>query len=120
MGTNYYLTRDTCPMCGHSDTRLHIGKSSGGWTFSFRGYDGTDGGPVIKSEDDWRRVIAECGTIWDEYGEEIPAEKFWELVESKRKEKLNHTIYCRKKYPDYARSLWLDEKGNSFSDTEFS
>jgi hypothetical protein len=33
MGTNYYLNKPRCPECGRRD-RLHIGKSSYGWTFS--------------------------------------------------------------------------------------
>lgn len=33
MGMNYYAHIDPCPTCGRSETRIHLGKSSGGWRF---------------------------------------------------------------------------------------
>jgi len=38
MGTNYYVIKDKCECCKRSTREYHIGKSSGGWAFSFQGY----------------------------------------------------------------------------------
>ena len=53
--------------------------------------------------------------------EKIDPEKFWEMVEEK-KGGHNHTTYCVKELPDdfYKFKNWLDNKGNSFSEGEFS
>lgn len=42
MGTNYYVEFDSCPHCNRQDPPLHIGKSSMGWVFSLRGYNGDE------------------------------------------------------------------------------
>ena len=60
--------------------------------------------------------------IVDEYGDEISATEFFDLVESKRSEKNNQTDYVRKEYSlgygvdDY----YLDDEGYSFSKGDFS
>lgn len=83
MGTNYYLKSVRCEHCGRGSEDLHIGKSSGGWTFALRIYpaDG-DGEPnwrardfdadivKIESLDDWRPLFAKYGII-DEYGRDV-------------------------------------------------
>jgi len=124
MGTNYYFERNVCPTCGHAEETFHIGKSSCGWTFSFHGfrgpYDCEDIGCPILSYKDWLKILP-TGIIKDEYGEEIDLKKFKELIENKKNEKFNHTIYCQKEHPEHAiRDCWLDEEGNSFSSGEFS
>ena len=107
MGTNYYYRDEKCPTCGRYDER-HIGKSSAGWTFNFRGYDD------IRSYKDWLAILEkEQVIIYDEYGDTISLEDFKKLVESKRNSFHNHA----KEYPQYS---WLDKEGNSFSDNEFS
>ena len=50
MGTNYYHRTNICPHCNRYDER-HIGKSSVGWHFNFRGYD------EIKTFEDWKKVL---------------------------------------------------------------
>lgn len=112
MGTNYYLHRDICPTCKHAKERIHIGKSSYGWTFTFQGFRNGWGPLKAESEDDWRKELKN-GTIIDEYGEVETYEEFWKMVEDKRKASSNHA----KEYPD---GNWLDDKGNSFSSYEFS
>ena len=122
MGTNYYLRLFPCPTCHKSDESLHIGKSSYGWTFSFRGYDGSTGEPVIKSEKDWRRVMKEPDRgIYDEYGRNISYKRFWQLVSKKKISRNNHTDYCKEHYPgEECGKNWKDDKGNSFSGYIFS
>lgn len=59
MGTNYYLHTDVCKHCKRSADRVHIGKSSSGWPFLFRGYRKwpPDGVPhPITSALEWRAV----------------------------------------------------------------
>lgn len=104
MGTNYYLEEN-----GES---LHIGKSSAGWEFSFRGYD-----EDIRSWKDWQNKIAGRDVI-DEYGGKMSFTDFKRMVESS--EGQNHTAYCKKKYEDIYLDLWQDDEGYSFYGGEFS
>ena len=126
MGCNYYLRKNECKHCNRYDD-IHIGKSSAGWTFSFRGYkdyDYKDNGfdnPVI-SWKDWKEILRKEDNIYDEYNQKISFKEFEKLVESKKEQPNNHVTYCEKEYADtdYLNHLWLDEEGNSFSDSEFS
>jgi hypothetical protein len=109
MGTNYDLHKNICGTCNRPEKILHIGKSSFGWTFSFRAYDEW----CIHSSEDWKREIPQ-GKIFDEYGKEVTEKEFWELVEAKK-------VSGRKHAQDYPSSDdWLDSEGNSFSRREFS
>lgn len=103
---------------------MHVGKSSGGWTFSFRGYRNAWDEPRISTYAEWRVFLADAVAkgheLRDEYGEAVTLEDFESLVESKRDARLNHTLYCREHHPDYARECWLDPDGHSFSSDEFS
>lgn len=120
MGTNYYLRKNLCAHCGRYD-QLHIGKSSGGWTFSFQGFRDDYDDPKILSFADWKREIEKTGSvIYDEYGKAIRKQEFYALVEKKRTETENHTLYSQKHHPDHARNnCWLDDEGNSFSEGDF-
>jgi hypothetical protein len=100
MGTNYYFKAKAGELaqCGE----IHIGKSSGGWAFSFQAYE-EEGGErelatsyqgalrvkvtiprlVIKSWAEWQAFLhATAGVIVDEYGSEISLDEFEELVRS--------------------------------------
>jgi len=141
MGTNYYLHFDVCEHCDRSDHVMHIGKSSAGWRFSFRGYRLSESGypdldmiedaPMkkIQSEDDWRKMI-EWATedrgarIKDEYMATKTPEEFWEWVEAKRDGRSHHEYCLASEYTherEHGRmDTWHDEKGNSFTGREFS
>jgi hypothetical protein len=129
MGTNYYLHRNVCDHCKRGDPPLHIGKSSAGWTFSFRGYrsewDAESIGRKIVCETDWRVFLEEsvkagC-VVRDEYGRDVSLSELWSWVNTKRAEPHNHTTYCMKHHHDYAaEKCWLDGNGNSFSEADFS
>jgi len=113
MGTNYYHETNICECCQRCDV-THIGKSSYGWMFTFHGTD------TIRSWAEWKEAL-KSGRIRDEYGELVTAERFGELVEAKRSEQLNHTLYCRNEHPAHAeRNCWLDPEGHPFSSSEFS
>lgn len=124
MGMNYYHEINICNHCGRSD-KVHIGKSSIGWTFNFHGFRDAENPyaiPVMFWKT-WKMVLlgTENSLIRDEEGKVISFEDFVNLVESKKRAKLNHTIYCREDCPEHAAAhCWLDDDGNSFTDTEFS
>jgi len=128
MGTNYYWHRNVCDKCERSESVIHIGKSSGGWTFSFHGIKGEWDDVKIVSFDDWKKLLQQPNSrIMDEYEREVPYDDFVSLVEDKRDSDLNHTIYCREQaaagapgYTSVTQGCWLDQEGNSFSDGEFS
>ena len=115
MGTNYYARLDVCEHCGRSEEDIHLGKSSVGWKFGFRGYEKWDLGHIIHSEKDlkmWLEVTTHV--ITDEYGKDISDEEFWELVERKRTEKLDHA-----KYPEL-NDIIDEDTGSVFTLREFS
>jgi len=122
MGTNYYYYMNVCKECKKPEHVMHIGKSSAGWTFGFRGYEkyeAEDYGikAVINSAKKWKYVFAEyAGHIEDEYGREISREDFWDLVKKKKNAELNHTKECG----DYGNKDILDGDGNAFGFCEFS
>ena len=127
MGTNYYARYNICEHCGRY-AELHIGKSSMGWSFSFRGYRPSDWGderPVIVTEADWKEWLANNPhQITDEYGEEVTDDEFWRWVESKR-ELQGHYEWCVQNISqlgsDYMKDTWTDqETGSSFTGSEFS
>lgn len=116
MGTNYYLHKRKCPMCGKSDEVLHIGKSSAGWPFSVH---------VIPEANItcWRDWIAELekgeAEIKDEYGETVTFEYLNGLVIEKRKYKNEpHVVKANQDYPDYRKAD--PETGDTLSVGKFS
>ena len=113
MGTNYYWRHDICECCNRSNT-LHIGKDSGGWTFSFQAHDY----PPIRSYQMWLENLRADGIIEDEYGKEVSLEDFMQMVERKRKEKHDHHTYCVANYRNH-RGTFHDHEGYSFSEDDF-
>jgi hypothetical protein len=75
MGTNYYTNN---PECSHWE-RIHLGKSSAGWAFNFQ----LNGGKFYKNIQEMREWLSDK-KIWNEYGEEVTHEKFWQMVENKQ------------------------------------
>ena len=122
MGTNYYVILNHCDHCGRGD-RVHIGKSSFGWTFGFRGYTSAYdcNGLVtpIKSYQDWITYIGDK-RIENEYGEKFTLNDFMDIVKSKKDGQRNHAIESQKNNWIDNKDCWLDEEGNSFSGTYFS
>lgn len=127
MGTNYYARYKQCNHCDRYD-EIHLGKSSGGWSFSFHGlrpdkWDVADGAEEILSETAWKTWLWDNDhQIHNEYGDKLSDQEFWEMVEAKRDETHNHTIYCQVGHPSHAyRDCWLDpDTGSSFAEGEFS
>lgn len=114
MGTNFYTRENECEKCGRYD-ELHLGKSSGGWQFSFQ----YNGGRFYKNVPEMKKWL-KGKTIKDEYGREVTQEEFWSMVEEKQKpEYENHAAMMRKEYPSHRDTEHVID-GYSFSDTEFS
>lgn len=125
MGTNYYLKTDVCECCGRERERVHIGKSSSGWPFLFRGYRQwpPDGVPAsITSAAEWRQFLEHSiglkGQIVDEYGRAHSLDDLWSLVVDKRKLTTGPDS-CSYKHGS-SQSEWYDSEGYRFSDSEFS
>lgn len=121
MGTNYYHEKEPlnahrcagcsgalhCPKCD-GEPRVHIGKSSVGWTFSFHATD------TIRSYVGWLEALASGGRIVDEYGREVSLRDFVTMVRQKRSARSCHAL-------SFPRDRnFVDESGNSFSEGEFS
>ena len=125
MGTNYYHRTDICECCKRYKEQ-HIGKSSGGWEFSFHGYDGEENQPVIMSFEDWKRELQTDGKIFNEYGEEISFEDFVKLVDDKKggtfndRPNLNHYDYCSEQAFYNMNRNRKDPEGHPFTFAEFS
>jgi hypothetical protein len=126
MGTNYYLRQTACSGCGRYD-EFHIGKSSAGWSFSFRGYRPGDdspgplGTPVV-SREDWVAVLESYpGRVVDEDGEQVADPVGWlrslpapDVAQQRREDSRMGPFYR----PD-GRD-WRDPEGFRFYDGEFS
>ena len=125
MGTNYHARVKCCAACGRYE-ELHIGKSSVGWKFLFRGHQ--EHVPPLTSERAWRDFLRGV-PIFDEYGNGVTYDDFWAQAKSpKRADMRDHINYCLNDGRDRERMLrrlsdgleWHDDQGNSFSGTEFS
>jgi len=109
VGTNYYIKKEVCEKCGRSDGDIHLGKSSFGWQFSFQ----YNGGQFYKNVKEMK-VWTKDKDIFNEYGEKVSYEEFWEMVKSKQKKKFcNHA----EMYKNQGNQHVID--GYSFSDGEF-
>lgn len=93
MGTNYYLQQKPCEHCGRTDDRMHIGKSSGGWVFAWRGYE-----TVLTSPSQWENYlqarIGDGSEIRDEYGKEWSLDDLLAKVRAKREGGRRDTSYA--------------------------
>lgn len=77
-------------MCERYD-EYHIGKRSGGWQFSLRGYRNHSSGITVESWRDWKVLLHTGGSVYDEYGRECGIRGFIEMVESSMTEKLKNS-----------------------------
>ena len=118
MGTNYYMRykSKTCECCNRTDEEVHIGKSSHGWTFSFKGYANDTDNPRIEDIEDWVFTLSDKDTyIVNEYEDIVDKDEFWTMVHEKalNKDNKNHSEL-------YNSGNWLDKSGHSFNGGEFS
>ena len=119
MGTNYYVRVGECENpCIHckGPEAIHLGKSSAGWTFSFRAYPELDGtgcselgrDRIVTDFPSWLKLL-DLGEIEDEYGQPVTRDALLAKIESKRGGRDN--MYG---------SDFRDAGGNRFTSAEFS
>lgn len=149
MGTNYFVELNKCDCCNRSN-KIHIGKSSFGWSFTFRGYDGQYGYITDSNENDvevptdlqlkswkqWKEYLKDK-LIVDEYGDSQDYEEFVAYIEGFRspgcilengKVNKDHIteILGSERYSNIwhhykdSDEHWHDEDGYSFSKRYFS
>lgn len=85
MGTNYYAIKKKPSLYS---SIIHIGKSSFGWKFLFRGYlDEGEECLNIKSLNDWKKYLDNDELIiLNEYDQEISYNDFFDMIEKKQLE----------------------------------
>lgn len=126
MGTNYYVAKNFCECCHRYDEEYHIGKSSGGWAFTFQGYPAER----LTSWKSWKEFLKNQ-IIMDEYRERISYDWFVAFVENEKspnytwgenRKNLSHNAAGKEgSYPWFDPKYdWDDEDGYSFSSREFS
>jgi hypothetical protein len=126
MGTNYYVIENLCECCNRYEKVYHIGKSSYGWAFTFRGYRDKE----LTSWQAWKEFLKNKH-IKDEYGQDTPYAWFVEYIEGYKSphyirddghKNLSHNEQgridrCPWFNPEYD---WDDPQGYSFGTREFS
>ena len=118
MGTNYYLQYASKMwdnannfFLKHKDeiqcnSQIHIGKSSAGWSFTFRKYDTDE--LKVDTYKKWKEIISsEEYEIVDEYGILYDKDEFFSFVEAMQNDKHDYD-YCE-----------LSKDGYDFIDHEF-
>ena len=120
MGNNFYVR--TPPSCGgkcethcHGED-IHLGKSSAGWSFTFRAYPHPEDAPEVVTWSvtdfaSWRKLL-DLGPVYSEYGEPITRDDLLERIEVKRKPGYRHH--------EEGYGAFRDADGNDFIATEFS
>ena len=129
MGTNYYVASNVCECCNRYDEEYHIGKSSYGWAFSFRGYRPER----LVSWSAWKEFLRDKA-IMDEYGDRVDYSEFVRMIETEKapgyirengRPNMVHNEVGRTPNkngwswfdPEYD---WDDDAGYSFCSREFS
>jgi hypothetical protein len=129
MGTNYFLHTNICPHCKRSENQVHIGKSSMGWPFLFRGYPEKDCWPdgiphpitgALEWEELMRVAIEKGGAIIDEYGTHHTFDEFWQMVRRKQEDTRGEAEWLRGRHSANSTSDWRDVHGYRFSGSDFS
>lgn len=128
MGTNFYAIDPPCPCCKRAGERVHIGKSSTGWAFSFRSYppqhpDNFPGCPDdgLTCRQDWYAYLTRGNrTIEDEYGREYTFMHFTNEVERTRGGLTARTASEAQWGPTGRDIETQDEDGFRFTTREFS
>lgn len=114
MGCNYYIQYTNN---GGWYKQMHIGKSSTGWKFLFRGYK-TSFKPEIRSVQDLKQFIDNNNAeLFDEYEGRVLLSDFWDMVESKQGGMNN--VKKAKADVYYSDDYWIDSEGYDFCSHEF-
>lgn len=84
MGTNYYVKLNVCPTCKREEKEIHLGKCSGGWKFLFARND-----EYYKDVPSLKKWLKDK-QIWNEYGDTVTNDLFWQMVKEQQKFPLKH------------------------------
>ena len=106
MGTNYYAIINKCKACKRKD-KVHLGKSSYGWRFTFQ----YNRGKYYKNITEMKTWLKDK-EIRDEYGERVSYTTFWKMVAVKQKEEYAYSL-LHPSSTDFMIGKY------SFSDNEF-
>lgn len=112
MGTNYYAKPRQDPL-GLAGEGLHIGKSSGGWEFLWRGHPERG----LRSVADWRAVLGNPDVVIEaEHGTRLELDEFMEIVRRSPggKRQFGHATGSY-----WADREWRDPEGYPFAGYEF-
>ena len=101
MGTNYYLLTKKVEEGEYPEGGLHIGKQSCGWIFNFQAHP-TWGKTVADM-----RELTKIWLIYNEYGDLVSYDEFWEMVES-----------SKEPYEDGSMHKGITEEGRRMGDYE--
>jgi hypothetical protein len=121
MGTNFYVEKTSEGCCEHCTTkeRIHLGKSSIGWKFSFYADPSWPREDALKK---WMQLSA-SGPLVDEYGETVNREDLLSKIIYKQ----GGLSHCVDNGPDITGpyfSMFKDNhfycNGFDFTDREFS
>lgn len=115
MGTNYYIDQEgDCPTCTRTHIcQVHLGKSSMGWKFTFA----WNGGEYYKNLEEMREWT-KGRQIYNEYDEKVSYKEFWDMVERKQNEGLDHITYEHTRGSHLEHGVVVD--GIYFMEGEFS
>jgi len=79
MSTNYYAYVSACKCCGNPQEKLHIGKYSNGWVFTFQVYPHKG----LMGYVDWVGYLNKSNVqIRDEHGKLVKHSRFVNLLKS--------------------------------------
>lgn len=117
MGTNYYI--DTPPSCGGKCDRhchgeeVHLGKSSMGWSFTFKGYPDPENAPEavtwpVTDYESWLKLL-DLGPVRDEYHAPVSRDELLTKIQQKR----------GGRHHDPHAGAFRDADGNDFTSWEF-
>lgn len=91
MGTNYYVRHPACGHCRRREPDRHVGKSSGGWAFALRVYEGLES--LEDWEEEWRK---EGNEIVNESGESLTADEMRAVIlRDRRGDVFGHVRHTR-------------------------
>lgn len=103
MGTNFYWHEEPClNPCKHcrDDSRMHIGKSSGGWCFALHVYPESG----INTLADWQVKFMQPGSvIMDEYGRGVSVDEMMDKITKRSWPRTNEVPYGYRSMDDFLR-----------------
>ena len=102
IGTNYYWFKNEREYGVLPEGGIHIGKCSAGWVFHFQAHQN------LETVEKFKELTKE-GYIYDEYGDLISSEEFWEIVENTKKPWMGQKPLCNYTSAVHGAEDWVEE-----------